>query len=32
MSFQNKGYEKETKLSKYVWSLKDKLEDFSVKC
>ena len=31
MSFQNKGYEKETELSKYVWNLKDKGEDFSVK-
>ena len=31
MSFQNKGYEKEAELSKYVWNLKDKGEDFSVK-
>ena len=28
MSFRNKGYEKGTELSKYVWYLKDKGEDF----
>ena len=31
MSFQNKGYEKGTELSKYVWYLKDKGEDFTIK-
>ena len=31
ISFRNKGYEKETELSKYVWYLKDKGEDFTFK-
>ena len=31
MSFWNKGYEKETELSKYVWNLQDKGEDFTIK-
>ena len=31
MSFRNKGYEKGTELSKYVWYLKDKGEDFITK-
>ena len=31
MSFQNKGYEKKTELSKYVWELEDKGEDFTIK-
>ena len=31
MSFQNKGHEKKTELSKYVWELKDKGEDFTIK-
>ena len=31
MSFQNKGHEKKTELSKYVWELKDKGEDFNIK-
>ena len=31
MSFWNKGYEKETELSKYVWKLKDKEKDFTIK-
>ena len=31
MSFQNKGYEKKTELSKYVWERKDKGEDFTIK-
>ena len=31
MSFQNKGYKKETELSKYVWKMKDKGKDFTIK-
>ena len=31
MSFRNKGCEKGTALSKYVWYLKDKGEDFTIK-
>ena len=31
MLFQNKGHEKKTGLSKYVWELKDKGEDFTIK-
>ena len=31
MSFQNRGYQKETELSKYFWNLKDKGEDFTIK-
>ena len=31
MSFRNKGQEKGTELSKYVWYLKDKGEDFTFK-
>ena len=31
MSFRNTGYEKGTGLSKYVWYLKDKGEDFTIK-
>ena len=31
MSFRNKGYKKETDLSKYIWYLKDKGEDFTIK-
>ena len=31
MSFRNKGYEKETELSKYVWKFKEKGEDFAIK-
>ena len=31
MSFRNKGYEKGTELSKHVWYLKDKSEDFTIK-
>ena len=31
MSFRNKGYEKGTELSKHVWYLKDKGEDFTIK-
>ena len=31
MSVRIKGYEKETELSKYVWKLKDKVEDFTIK-
>ena len=31
MSFQNRGYEKKTELSKYIWNLKDKGEDFTFK-
>ena len=31
MSFRNKGHEKKTELSKYVWELKDKGEDFNIK-
>ena len=31
MSFRNKGHEKKTELSKYVWELKDKGEDFAIK-
>ena len=31
MSFRNNGYEKKTKLSKYIWKLKDKGEDFTIK-
>ena len=31
MSFRDKGYEKETELPKYVWYLKDKGEDFTIK-
>ena len=30
-SFRNKGHEKKTELSKYVWELKDKGEDFTIK-
>ena len=26
MSFRNKGYEKETELSKYVWKFKEKVK------
>ena len=29
--FRNKGHEKKTELSKYVWELKDKGEDFTIK-
>ena len=35
ISFRNKGHEKKTELSKYVWDkicLKDKGEDFTIKC
>ena len=31
MSFRNRGYEKKIELSKYVWNLKDKGEDFTIK-
>ena len=31
MSFRNKGYEKGTELSKCVWYMKDKGEDFTIK-
>ena len=31
MSFRNKGSEKGTELSKHVWYLKDKGEDFTIK-
>ena len=31
ISFRNIGYEKKTELSKYVWNLKDKSEDFTIK-
>ena len=31
MLFGNKGHEKKTELSKYVWELKDKGEDFTIK-
>ena len=31
MSFRKGGYEKETELSKYVWNLKDKGKDFTIK-
>ena len=31
MLFQNKGHEKKTGLSKYVWELKGKGEDFTIK-
>ena len=31
MPFQNKGYEKEAELSKYIWKLKDKGEDCIMK-
>ena len=31
MSFQNKGYEKGTELSKYVLYLKDKSQSFTIK-
>ena len=31
MSFRNRGYEKETELSKYVWIWKDKGEYFTIK-
>ena len=31
MSFRNKDHEKKTELSKYVWELKDKSEDFTIK-
>ena len=31
MSFRNKGYEKETELSKCVWKLNNKGEDFTIK-
>ena len=30
-SFRNKGHEKKTELSKYVWELKNKGEDFTIK-
>ena len=30
-SFRKKGHEKKTELSKYVWELKDKGEDFTIK-
>ena len=30
MSFRNRGYEKETELSKYIWNLKGKGEDFTM--
>ena len=31
MSFRNKGHEKKTELSKYVWEMKDKGEYFTIK-
>ena len=31
ISFRNRGYEKKTELSKYVWNLKDKGEGFTIK-
>ena len=31
MSSRNKGHEKRTELSKFVWELKDKGEDFTIK-
>ena len=31
MLFRNRGYEKETELSKYIWKLKDQGEDFTIK-
>ena len=31
ISLQNRDYEKETELSEYVWDLKDKGEDFTIK-
>ena len=31
MSFHNKGYKMETELSKYVWKLKDREKDFTIK-
>ena len=31
MSFRDRGYEKKTELSKYVWNLKDEGEDFTIK-
>ena len=31
MSFRNKGHEKKIELSKYVWEMKDKGEDFTIK-
>ena len=31
MSFRNKSHKKKTELSKYVWELKDKGEDFTIK-
>ena len=31
MSIRNRGYEKKTELPKYVWNLKDKGEDFTIK-
>ena len=31
MTFRNKGHEKKTEFSKYVWELKDKVEYFNIK-
>ena len=31
MSFRNKGHEKKAELSKYVWEMKDKGDDFTIK-
>ena len=31
MSFRNKGHEKKTELSKYVWEVKDKGDNFTIK-
>ena len=31
MPFRNRGYQKKTELSKYVWKLKHKGEDFTIK-
>ena len=31
MTLRNKGHEKKTKFSKYVWELKDKVEYFNIK-
>ena len=32
MPFRNRTHENDTELSKYIWSLKDKDEDFHIKC
>ena len=32
MSFRNQTHENDTELSKHIWSLKDEIKDFNIKC